>query len=492
MESGCIAFNLNGFRYEISKEKVYQTFGNSSKLTKQLSEFPLNKEIRVDRPRHVFEAILDYCNTGHLHIPRNVCTGAFVEEMEFWEIDPRCLERCCFHRYATYIRDRENLNYFLQSLQPNEEEISEKSSNMSLKQKVWRAVEGRAETVGSKTLQTNQTFLFQICGSVSLFFVVLTILNIALSTVQLSQMDSMGIHVGDKGSLMTEDTPTSFMDHREHSENHAVYISTFNTNISWENDTSLNNSTVEDTASFIFPDDAHQKILTTSQAQNSTMVHLYLEHIANAFFTVELIVRLFACPSIPRYFRDSFNILDFVLLVSSYGRYVVMIADKYGSNVDADFILYLQMFRVLRIVRFLKHVTAFQILCFSLKLGIRDLLMMCLFLTMGILIFSNFLYYMESSKDVPSIPDAWWFSIVTMTTVGFGDITPKTVTGKIIGGLCALTGVMMFSLIIPIFVNTFQHLYQYVALKERREVRYDAKQIGAVSMRDIEVRFQEL
>jgi voltage-gated potassium channel Kch len=71
--------------------------------------------------------------------------------------------------------------------------------------------------------------------------------------------------------------------------------------------------------------------------------------------------------------------------------------------------------------------------------------------------------------------DAWWWSIVTMTTVGYGDIYPKSVVGRILGGLCALYGVLMFSMTLPIFVNTFHTVYQYAIFADRNSHKKKTK-----------------
>ena len=63
-----------------------------------------------------------------------------------------------------------------------------------------------------------------------------------------------------------------------------------------------------------------------------------------------------------------------------------------------------------------------------------------LFFLVSMIIFSTVIYFIESdyNDDFSSIPASFWWSVVTMTTVGYGDVVPKTVGGKCVGFICAL------------------------------------------------------
>jgi len=78
-------------------------------------------------------------------------------------------------------------------------------------------------------------------------------------------------------------------------------------------------------------------------------------------------------------------------------------------------------------------------------------------------------------EDFTSIPVGLWWAIETMTTVGYGDMTPKTYVGMFVGSFCALTGVLTIALPVPVIVSNFALFYSHTQAraklpKKRRRV----------------------
>ena len=88
----------------------------------------------------------------------------------------------------------------------------------------------------------------------------------------------------------------------------------------------------------------------------------------------------------------------------------------------------------------------------TVKKSIPELVLLGFLLMNGMFLFSSMIYMAEykESKTFPNIPMAFWWSIVTLTTVGYGDYYPTTGPGYMIGSLCAISGCILTGLAIPI------------------------------------------
>ena len=76
--------------------------------------------------------------------------------------------------------------------------------------------------------------------------------------------------------------------------------------------------------------------------------------------------------------------------------------------------------------------------------------------------FGSLVFYMEFDHEnvqIKNIPEGIWFAIITMTTVGYGDVVPVTNMGKVTGACCAIMGILCMSFPVPVFVSHFNYLY---------------------------------
>ena len=113
----------------------------------------------------------------------------------------------------------------------------------------------------------------------------------------------------------------------------------------------------------------------------------------------------------------------------------------------------------------------------TLKRSIVELGMLILYLIFSLIVFSSAIYYAEkdvNTKSFSNIPDTFWFTMVTMTTVGYGDEVSVTPLGQLIVSLCALSGVLVIALMVNLMGHNFQKCYKNSkkeeVFKERRNI----------------------
>jgi len=96
------------------------------------------------------------------------------------------------------------------------------------------------------------------------------------------------------------------------------------------------------------------------------------------------------------------------------------------------------------------------------------------FLFLAVLIFTTFFADLpDTERQIRTIPEGIWWAIITMTTVGYGDVVPVTLPAKIIGAGCAMMGILCMSFPVPVFVSHFNYLYNL----ERRECKLKPEEL---------------
>ncbi|XP_048488798.1 potassium voltage-gated channel protein Shaker isoform X10 [Plutella xylostella] len=236
------------------------------------------------------------------------------------------------------------------------------------------------------------------------------------------------------------------------------------------------------------PEFKHYKVFNTTtngtkieedEVPDITDPFFLIETLCIIWFTFELIVRFLACPNKFNFFRDVMNIIDIIAIIPYFITLATVVAEEEDtlnlprapvspqdkSTNQAMSLAILRVIRLVRVFRIFKlsrHSKGLQILGRTLKASMRELGLLIFFLFIGVVLFSSAVYFAEAGSEnsfFKSIPDAFWWAVVTMTTVGYGDMTPVGVWGKIVGSLCAIAGVLTIALPVPVIVSNFNYFY---------------------------------
>lgn len=160
-----------------------------------------------------------------------------------------------------------------------------------------------------------------------------------------------------------------------------------------------------------------------------------LEWFFTLFFTVEYIARL-ACVKRPaRYARSFFGVVD---LISFLPTYLGLFFPAAHALIDVRI---LRLLRVFRIFKLTAYIGEYRVLGAALVASRRKILVFLSVVVMIVLIVGTLMYIVEGPQSgFADIPTAFYWGIVTLTTLGYGDIVPQTPLGRALASLMVLIG----------------------------------------------------
>ncbi|PVD35507.1 hypothetical protein C0Q70_02470 [Pomacea canaliculata] len=206
-----------------------------------------------------------------------------------------------------------------------------------------------------------------------------------------------------------------------------------------------------------------------------------LGHTSLAVLSLDFLLRLLFCPGARHFCTDFINIADAIALLASIVKSVidgVNPENRFHASL-LDTINVLQLLRILRFLRPMSKVVGFRVLYFTLRSSCKELLLLLGLVLFLVMTFASLLYYADDRTTMKSIPDAMWYALVTMTTVGYGDIVPTSIQTKIIGSACAVVGVGVISMTMPVIVGSFLDFYNHSIIlafssKQRKKKKEEA------------------
>lgn len=159
------------------------------------------------------------------------------------------------------------------------------------------------------------------------------------------------------------------------------------------------------------------------------------EYAFTALFTVEYLLRVACVPRPWRYVRSFYGIVDLLAVLPTY---LALFVPEAYALVDVRILRLLRIFRVFKLGAYLHE---FRSLGSALQASARKIMVFLSVVLMAVLIMGTVMYVVEGpANGFVNIPTAMYWAVTTMTTVGFGDITPKTDLGRLIASAMMLLG----------------------------------------------------
>ena len=147
-------------------------------------------------------------------------------------------------------------------------------------------------------------------------------------------------------------------------------------------------------------------------------------------FTIEYLLRVYFSKNKREYIFSFYGVIDFIAVFPSY-------FSLFFSGTTALFVIRsVRLLRVFRLLKLLKYLEAVKILIFVLKESRHKITVFLTAVAVFVVFMGSVMFFIEGEENgFTSIPRSIYWSIVTITTVGYGDITPKTILGQMVASI---------------------------------------------------------
>ncbi|VDI81802.1 Hypothetical predicted protein [Mytilus galloprovincialis] len=385
------------------------------------SEFYSKKKqyFYFDRNPDYFNIILDFYRNGHIHFPTHVCGWIWKQELQFWRIPETEISECCYPTYVKYDKNRAVTEYIKNAFIVYTAEYQTKAVSCltGITQRIWLFLEEPTSSLAAR-----------IFGVIYILVVVLSAITPMLVTYPDIREQIVDIDV-------------------------LVYVMTMKGLNLWIN--------TENPKEVMF--------VTTKMPDWLQNLDLFIM----IFFSFEQLLRFISCPRKLHFFKDWLNVLDILLFIAMWVRYGISHhREKILESLDL-LIIYavcysVVVFRLLRFFRITRQYSALRILLMSVRVSLKELSLLIITVMVFILLFSNLIYFAElrEPSTFPNMLTGLWWSVVTMTTVGYGDVVPHSVLGCLVGSFCAMSGLLILAMPIAVIAGKFNDLYEKNAERE--------------------------
>ncbi len=186
------------------------------------------------------------------------------------------------------------------------------------------------------------------------------------------------------------------------------------------------------------------------------------EWVITIIFTLEYLARILTHPKPLRYMFSFFGIIDFLSIIPTYLDLI------FTGAMGFAVIRALRLLRIFRILKITRYSNEGTIIIEALKASRYKILVFLFAVLMVVIVIGTLMYLIEGeASGFTSIPAGIYWAIVTLTTVGFGDITPATSLGKFIASFVMVMGYGVLA--VPTGIVTFEIASSVKSMREKRE-----------------------
>ncbi|KAF7221343.1 voltage-gated potassium channel regulatory subunit KCNG3 isoform X2 [Nothobranchius furzeri] len=385
-------------RLPLSRLSRLHRCGSESELLELCDDYDQDRnEFFFDRHSEAFSFIMQYVQHGKLRFMPYMCELSFYNEMLYWGLESSDLQPCCQRRLDDRMSDC-YVHFF-----PEEEPRPPQEPQSRWLERTRKTFE-----------EPTSSLLAQILASVSVLFVIISIVMLCASTLP-----------------------------------------------DWKSPETLNQHRY------------HQSRTIATQARS----HWIIEAVCIGWFTAECLVRFLVSSDKCEFVRRPLNIIDLLAVLPYYVSVSVTMLTGGNSQLQRAGVLLrvLRMMRIFWVIKLARHFLGLQTLGLTLRRCYREMVMLLIFICVAMAIFSALAQLLEhgldletGNQDYASIPAACWWVIISMTTVGYGDMYPVTVAGRVLGGLCVVSGIVLLALPITIIYHSFVQCYNELKVRSAR------------------------
>ncbi|XP_060702597.1 potassium voltage-gated channel subfamily V member 2-like [Hemiscyllium ocellatum] len=206
-----------------------------------------------------------------------------------------------------------------------------------------------------------------------------------------------------------------------------------------------------------------------------------LEAACSCALSAQLLLRLLSAPEPRRFLLRPLNLTHLLALLPFYSE---LAAGSPGPGQHSRLLRAARPLRVLRVLTLARYSTGLRAFGFTLRRCSQQACCLLLFMALGIFTFSALVHQAEHhlpGTNFSSIPAAWWWAAVSISTVGYGDITPESLLGRVFAFACIFFGIILNGMPISMLFNKFSDYYAKLKALERASV---LKERGGIALKD--------